>query len=137
MPNALQFQLYAVCAVVLTGLLLFLGGYTGAMRGRHKSAGNPEDGKVPEHDHDAVVRVTRAHRNALENIPIFLGLGLAYAIVGASPVGAKVTFVGFTGARVLHTFFHLRALQPWRTIAFALGSLFLVGMAVLLLVAIF
>jgi len=60
----------------------------------------------------------------------------ARAVAGASPVGARVCFIGFTAARVLHAIAYLNALQPWRTIFYALGAFALTGMMVLILVAV-
>ncbi len=137
------FQLYAACCIVLALLVMFLAGYTGAVRGRNKSFANPEDAKLAgpgveatPGEHPAVVRVNRAHANALENIPLFFALGLVYVLAGASPLGAKVTFIGFTAARLLHAIFHLKGLQPWRSIVFGIGSLSLAAMMVLIGVAI-
>jgi prostaglandin-E synthase 1 len=131
------FKLYAVCCIVLCVVIMFLSGYTGATRGRTKSPGNPEDGKLGAHDkipeeHPDVLRVIRCHRNALENIPMFFVLGLIYSLAGASPTGAKVCFIGFTAARVLHVVFHLKAVQPWRSVVYGLGILALAGMMVLI-----
>ena len=39
----------------------------------------------------------------------------------------------YFGARMLHTVFYLRAVQPWRTAAFAIGQLTQLGMMVQLL----
>ena len=137
MMNDPQFRLYVICSLVLSFVLLFLSGFTGATRARTKSFGNPEDAKkpvtekVPE-DHPDVVRVSRAHRNALENIPIFYALGLIYVLSGASAVGAQVCFIAFTAARVLHMVFHLKGVQPWRSISYGIGAFSLVGMMVLI-----
>ena len=64
------FTAYAVCSVVLSLEMLFLGGYTAATRARHKGYMNPEDDKVSFKDarlvegaeHPDVARVQRAHR---------------------------------------------------------------------------
>jgi len=134
------FKLYAGCCIALCVLLSFLSGYTGAMRNRHKAFGNPEDarasgdpeGKVPERVHPEVSRVLRAHANALENVPMFFTLGLIYVLAGASPTGGWVCFTGFTAARLLHALFHLKAVQPFRSITYGLGGLFLLGMMVMI-----
>jgi prostaglandin-E synthase 1 len=135
--NDPTFRLYAICCIVLCLILLFLSGYTGAVRGRNKSPGNPEDAKlgaqerVPD-EHPDVIRVGRCHRNAMENIPMFFALGLVYTLAGASATGAMVCFIGFTAARLLHVVFHLKAAQPWRSVAYGLGVLALLGMMVLI-----
>jgi microsomal prostaglandin-E synthase 1 len=134
------FKVYALCCIVLCLLLSFLSGYTGRVRMKHKSFGNPEDAansgiegaKVPERDHPEVVRVLRAHGNAIENVPMFFTLGIIYVLAGASPTGGWVCFVGFTAARVLHAIFHLKAVQPFRSIVYGVGGLFLLGMMALI-----
>jgi len=137
------FKLYAGCCITLCGLLMFLAGYTGATRVRHKAFGNPEDAKSAGQDPaqvnaplpPEVTRVLRAHGNALENIPLFFTLGLIYVIAGASPVGGYVCFLGFTAMRVLHAVFHIRAVQPYRSMTFGVGMLLLLAMMVLIGVA--
>ena len=136
------FKLYAICSCILALNLMVLSGMTGAARGKNKSPGNPEDAGKPRDaerspDHPAVVRVTRAHWNALENIPIFWAVALIYTLLGASPLGAKVYFITFAAARVLHSFFHVKAIQPFRSIAYGIGSLCIAGMIVQIFMAAF
>lgn len=131
------FQLYAGCCVTLTLLLMFLAAYTGVVRNRVKAHVNPEDARAngvepAAVEHPAVAHVQRAHRNALENIPLFFALGLVCVLAGASPLGARLTFVGFTAARLLHAIFHLKGVQPWRSIVFGVGGLCLLGMMALI-----
>src|SRR5262249_48917001 len=115
------FKIYVICTIVLFLELMFLSAYTGAMRGKHKSFSNPEDArqdpgsKPPEADHPAVARVLRTHRNALENLPMFFTMGLVCVLAGANPMHAKICFIGFTVARLLHVVFQLRGAQPWRS----------------------
>jgi len=136
-----EFQLYAICSCVLTLLMLALGFMSAARRAKHKGYMNPEDVKVSfgearlveGGDHPDVQRVQRAHRNLLESLPMFLALGLIYVLADAPSLGAKVLFISFTTARVLHAIVYINALQPWRTIMFAVGTLSLVAMVVLIL----
>lgn len=127
------FKAYALSTVVLALNLLFLGGFTGAQRGKHKSPVTPEDrpdqGVLPV-EHPSVARVLRAHRNAVESIVPYFALGLVYVLSGATGRGAAIYFGVFTTARVLHTVSYLLEKQPWRTIFFAVGNLCLVGMMV-------
>ena len=76
----------------------------------------------------------RAHRNMLESSPLFFAIGLIYVLSGASPLGAKICFCTFTGARVLHSIVYVKAIQPWRTMFYAVSALSLVAMSVLILV---
>ncbi len=137
-----QFKLYAICCVILTGQMLLLAGITPARRAKHKMYMNPEDAKVSFKgatmvegaEHPDVARVQRAHRNLLESLPLFFALGLVYVLAGASPLGATICFSTFTGARVLHSIVYINALQPFRTIAYAVGALSLLAMSILILV---
>ena len=140
--NLDAFKLYAICSCILALNLMVLSGMTGGTRARTKSPGNPEDAGKPRDaekapDHPDVVRVTRAHWNALENIPIFWAIALVYTLSGASPLGAKAYFITFTAARALHSFFHIKAIQPFRSIAYGIGGLCIVGMIVQIFMAVF
>lgn len=123
-----SFRYYVFCAAALALNPLILAGMTGGSRGKYKSPATPEDEKLsgnPYRDDVApeVARILRAHRNALENIPITLIVGLVYVLVGASPtmvlalMGANAVF------RWLHSIFYLKSVQPWRTASFALAAL--------------
>jgi len=104
------------------------------LRGGHL---NPEDyrfrGRTPGPPDELVERVRRAHQNDVENIPVFLAVGLLFALSGGSPTVAWWVFVVFTASRLLHTVFYLAALQPWRSAIFAVGSVALGVMPVLLI----
>ena len=139
-----SFKLYAICASILSMLMLVLAGMTPAKRAKHKGYMNPEDNKVSfagaslveGAEHPETARVARAHRNLNESLPIFFALGLIYVLAGANPMGAKICFIGFTAARVLHSIAYLNALQPWRTIFYVLGALSLTGLAVMSVMAV-
>jgi uncharacterized MAPEG superfamily protein len=139
-----QFRLYAICSVILSVEMLILGGYTAARRAGNKNYLNPEDNKVSFKEarlvegaeHPEVARIQRAHRNLLESLPMFFALGLIYLLAGAPPLGAKICFITFTAARVLHALVYIKELQPFRTITYAVGSLALAGMMVLTLMTV-
>src|SRR5262245_11656968 len=134
--EAEAFKLYAICSVLLALNLLFIANYTAIVRTRGKVVVNKEDarvvkgGEAAETEHPNVLRVHRAHRNALENIAVFWAIGLIYALTGPTALGAKAYFFTFTAARWLHTFFYLKAIQPFRTISFVVGALALLGMMI-------
>lgn len=147
MPTLLNdpnFKLYAICCCVLSLQMLFLGGMTAAKRSSRKGYLNPEDIKVAFEgaklvegaEHPDVARVIRAHRNLLESLPLFFALGLLFVLVGGAPLGAKICFGAFTGARVLHSIVYLNELQPWRTVTFAIGVFSLIGLVVQILMAV-
>jgi len=132
------FKIYAICSAILALNLFFLAGGTGAARSRAGVAVNPEDAKLDKSGKTKVVealppdvdRWNRAHKNALENIPIFFAIGLVYALSGASEMGARIYFASFTVTRLLHSLAYIKGLQPWRSIFWGLGTLCLVGMIV-------
>jgi uncharacterized MAPEG superfamily protein len=132
-------RLYALMAIILSLKMFAIGVVQGLARTSAKKFANPEDAKmfgaelVPQ-EVPAVQRANNAWRNDLENIPIFLILALVYVIVGLSPRAFIVYSVIFTVARILHTIFYLKAMQPWRTIAFTLGAVAMVGLILQLFV---
>ena len=124
---------YALTSIVLSLNLLALWISSGARRVRVGVAINPEDGArygvpVSETDPPQVARYLRAHRNAEATIYPFLMLGVVYVLVGGTARIAVPIFVIFVFARVAHSIVYLRALQPWRTITFALSLLAMIAL---------
>jgi prostaglandin-E synthase 1 len=133
------FRLYALCAVVLAVKMYAVAFYTAVTRLRAKVSVNPEDAvqfgaQVSTADHPEVERLMRAHRNDLENIPLFLILGLIAVLVGAPPLGLRICFIVFTAARVAYTLAYLKAMQPWRSMVFGLGMVSAVALVVMIIV---
>jgi uncharacterized membrane protein YecN with MAPEG domain len=134
------FVAYVITTAVLGLNLLVLANNTALTRARAKEAVNPEDtrlGKdltvVFDGGNDTTSRYRRAHRNALENIPLFLVTGFLLTLVGVSATTAYVVFGIFTAARVLHSVAYVKQLQPWRTLSFGIGALdqlFVLGLLV-------
>lgn len=143
MPDPL-FKTYAICSCVLSLQMLFLGGLTAGKRANRGGYMNPEDKAVSFKDarlvegadHPDVARVQRAHRNLLESLPMFFALGLLCVLAGVSSLGGQICIGLFTAARIVHSIVYIKALQPWRTIAYALGALSLLGMAVQIVLAV-
>ena len=82
---------------------------------------NPEDakafgGKVASDEDPTVQRAGKAWNNDLENIPMFLFLGLIYVLAGGPTRPAAIYFTVFTLSRIAHTITYLNQMQPWRTI---------------------
>jgi uncharacterized MAPEG superfamily protein len=122
------FLAYVISCLVLSLNLLMLWVSSGAIRARGGVAINPEDGArygapVSEFDPPAVARLLRAHRNAEATIYPFLLLGLVYVLAGGRARIAVPIFSVFILARIAHSIVYLRAMQPWRTIAFATSLL--------------
>lgn len=127
-------KMYGLAATVLALHLLFLALYTGTVRVLRKTYVNPEDAKLnktelADADHADVLRVKRAHQNALENALPFFVVGLLYAMTDPPKDGAIIYFGTFAAVRVLHSVFYLWGRQPFRTLMFAIGVLSIFGMA--------
>lgn len=133
------FKLYAICSAVLTIQLLLLAIMTGARRGKYKSYLNPEDSpqKSDGGDHPEVARVSRAHRNSIENILPFFGIGLLFAMTGQNPLVAQILIGTFTGARVIHSIAYIAGKQPFRTLSFLTGVLTLLAMSAMVILKAF
>lgn len=139
-----ELKLYAICSSILTLQMVFLGGLTAGTRAKRNGYLNPEDKAVSFDgasfvdgaDHPDTARVQRAHRNLLESLPLFFALGGIYVATGAPALGATICFLTFTAARILHTVVYLKALQPWRTIFYAIGALSLIAQVVLIMMTV-
>jgi uncharacterized membrane protein YecN with MAPEG domain len=70
-----------------------------------------------------VDRASRAWRNDLENIPIFLILAGIYVAAGLSGKAFALYCLVFTVARIAHTYMLIKGIQPWRTISFVVGAI--------------
>jgi len=119
---------YVFTCLVLSLNLLMLWVSSGALRAKGGVAINPEDGArygapVSELDPPAVARLLRAHRNAEATIYPFLLLGLLYVLAGGGAGIAVPIFAIFIAARIVHSIAYLKAMQPWRTVAFAVSLL--------------
>jgi uncharacterized MAPEG superfamily protein len=86
----------------------------------------PEDARLmhkPPADAESpfVRRCANVWRNDTENLPLFIGLGLLYTLLGGSAASAQVLFGAYVALRYLHTIVFLRGLQPWRAVVFLAG----------------
>jgi prostaglandin-E synthase 1 len=122
------FVAYAITCVILCLNLVMLWASSGAIRARAGVALNPEDGArygvpVSERDPPKVARLLRAHRNAEAIIYPFLLVGLLFVLAGGKAAIAIPIFAIFVVARIAHSIVYLKAMQPWRTIAFAVSLL--------------
>ena len=121
-------RFYALIAIILTLKMAAIGVVQGRARTTANKFVNPEDAKMFGAEQVAqevpgVQRAAKAWLNDLENIPIFLILAMVYVIAGLSARAFLVYGLVFTAARILHTFFYLKAVQPWLTIAYSVGAL--------------
>jgi uncharacterized MAPEG superfamily protein len=128
--NLPAFPAYVGALLVLGVNVLGLANATALTRGKASEVVNPEDQAlnktatvVYEGGNDVTARYRRAHRNALENVPLFLITALVLTGLGASATVGAALFYPFAGLRVVHSFCYVKAIQPLRTIAFVLALL--------------
>jgi uncharacterized MAPEG superfamily protein len=124
------FTAYALSSSVLIFNQIFLWLMSAAVRGKTKTAMNPEDlstvakgATLTNTDPPEVARVLRAHANGQANILQFLFLGGLFVTIGGPALEAQILFGAFTAVRVLYTFIYLAGKQPFRTMMFVLGVL--------------
>jgi uncharacterized MAPEG superfamily protein len=125
--------------MILVVKMVAVGWSTSFFRIRDKHFATPEDyrlqGLTPKSVvNEDVERTRRAHRNDLENILPYFGVGLFYALTNPSLTAARIFFIGYTVARILHSIFYIASLQPWRTVAFGVAQILMLTMAVLTLI---
>jgi prostaglandin-E synthase 1 len=124
------FSAYAVSVMALGLNLVGLANATALTRARANEVINPEDQKlnqkasvVYEEGNDRTARYRRAHRNALENTPLFMITALVLTLMGASATLGAVLFYPYAGLRILHSVCYVKQVQPFRTITFAIAAL--------------
>ncbi|KAM7368782.1 hypothetical protein PAMP_013089 [Pampus punctatissimus] len=133
------FVFYAVLLVIKMYIIAII---TGQVRLRKKAFANPEDalrhGGLQYHREDPYVeRCRRAHNNDMENIFPFLFLGAIYSLIGPSLAFARLHFLVFFLARVLHSVAYLFALKaPTRSLAYVIAQIPCVSMALQILIAV-
>ena len=124
------FQAYAVSTVVLGLNLVGLANATAITRGKASEVINPEDLRpgqkatvVYEGGNDQTARYRRAHRNALENTPVFMITAFVLTLMGVSATIGAALFYPYAAFRILHSVFYVKGVQPFRTITFVLALL--------------
>ncbi len=137
-----EYQFYALTTVILFFKMLANSIVQGIGRVNAKAFVTAEDARFfaqasPVPDEAPIVkRAIMCWRNDLENIPIFLFLGLIYVTLGCWPEGVYIYFTIFVVARILHTFAYLNGMQPWRTIFFTIGMTMCVALSIQILMAV-
>lgn len=124
-------QPYVVSLLVLSLNAIGLANASALTRAQADEAINPEDAKlnkkptavVYEGGNDRTARYRRAHRNALENTPIFMITAFVLTSMGASSTVGAALFYSYAAFRVLHSVCYVKAIQPFRTLAFVLALL--------------
>jgi glutathione S-transferase len=134
-------RMYALTAIVLAIKMSAIAIVQGRARTGAKAFLNPEDarmlgGQPVAEEPEIVQRASRAWRNDLENIPIFLILAGIYVAAGLSVTAFVIYCVVFMAARIIHTFCYINAIQPLRTISFVVGAVAMLAMIVHLFIAV-
>jgi uncharacterized MAPEG superfamily protein len=134
-------RMYAITAIVLTLKMAVISIVQGRARVNARVFTNPEDAKAfggqqASAEVPMVERASKAWRNDLENIPIFLILAWIYVYAGLAPYAFVIYCIIFMIARVIHTICYLNAIQPGRTIAFTAGALTMLAMIIHLFVTV-
>lgn len=128
MPHDTVFQIYVVSASILALNMMVLALVTGLGRLRKGIVRNPEDrtfnrrARLENMDEGMILRVQRAHLNALENIPLFLILALLFVFTSPSVTLAGALFGAYTLFRLLHSVAYIKALQPLRSTAYLMAQ---------------
>lgn len=135
------FRVFAAVSAALVLKSLALAYLTGSVRAVKKRFPNPEDAKFfkgdSAEDHELAARVGRAHKNGLENEPLFILLGLLWVLAGADAGAMQIYAYTFFVARVLYSLCYVFQLQPWRSLMYMVSSFCLIGMSVQVLMAAF
>ena len=128
-------HIYAFCVVLLFFKMLANSCYQGFYRIKNKAFKNTEDANFvsvqarPE-ELPQVTRASQAWANDLENIPVFWVLGGLCIALNLSSDFIIWVFCIFTIARITHTVTYLSAIQPWRSISYAVGIICLIILAI-------
>src|SRR5882724_13601463 len=123
--------LIGLCGSLLALKIFALGMFQRVQRARAGVVLNPEDAKnglqVMTTEPVSVARARRAMQNDIENVPMFLLLGLIACLARASSLPLQICVLLFTAARFAHGFFYVRGVQPWRSISYGVGMLAMFG----------
>ena len=124
------FQPYVISVLVLGANLVGLANATAFTRGQASEVINPEDVAankkatvVYDGGNDKTARYRRAHRNALENSPVFITTALVLTLMGTSTGIAAALFYSFAALRIIHSVCYVKGIQPFRTISFVVSLL--------------
>jgi uncharacterized MAPEG superfamily protein len=138
--DQVSFRIFAALCAVLVLKNLALAAATGVVRTVRRAWVNTEDASMfggALSTDELVERIKRAHQNSLENEPLFMILGLLFLLVGAGESGIQAYGYTFVITRFVHAAAYLTRMQPFRTIAYFVGWLAMMGMAVQVLLKAF
>jgi uncharacterized MAPEG superfamily protein len=138
--DQVEFRVHAAICALLVLKLVINALAIGAVRVYQKSWVQAEDASTfrGEVRLDASVeRLRRLHLNSLENELPYMIVGLLFVLVGTPLVGIQAYGYTFLLTRLAHAGFYLGRLQPFRSLAWGVGTLCLIGMSVQVLMASF
>jgi uncharacterized MAPEG superfamily protein len=132
-------QTYALTAIVLELKMAAIALVQGRGRVSTGLFVLPEDAKLFHGQESAaeapiVDRASKAWRNDLENIPIFLILAGIYVAAGLSAKAFAFYCIVFMVMRILHTYTFIKGMQPWRTVVFTIGTVMMFAMMIHILI---
>ena len=131
--NEEVFKSFAFYGTLSMFKMIGLAAWTGKTKRATQSFINKEDAErhgLPEaKTNEDVQRVQRAHRNEIENLLPFLGLGLFYCATRPCKVVAKWHFRVFVIARFIHSVAYINCKSKERSLGFGLGALVCLSMA--------
>ena len=130
-----EFVIFALVLVVESVKALFLGTATAYCRGKTGKFINREDadwlgGEVVDNDAPEPGRLSRAHRNTIENLVPFALLGTVYLVVGANDMAGLTYFIAFLISRQVHTYAYLNRRPMLRRNAYSVAWLIQLAMAI-------
>jgi uncharacterized MAPEG superfamily protein len=128
-------RIYAITTIVLAIKMAAIAIVQGRARTSTGVFINPEDatvfgGKPAAEEAPMVQRASKAWRNDLENIPIFLIIAWIYVYAGLSAGAFVIYCLVFMLARVAHTICYLNSIQPARTISYTVGAVAMLALMI-------
>lgn len=142
MLNNEVFSCFVFYAVLLVLKMYIISIIVGQLRLRKKAFANPEDalrhgGLQFARQDPGVERARRAHLNDVENILPFLFIGAVYSLTGPSLFVARLHFLVFFLARLVHSTAYLLGLKaPTRSVSYSIGLISCILMAIQILMAV-
>ena len=121
MPAVMTKELYWMVMTVLMTSVIFVPYILNRMKehGIWPALWNPQPDKQPRAQW--AERLMRAHANAVENLVIFAPLVLALQVLGISTATTAMTCMVYFFARAAHIIFYTFGVPLLRTVAFIIG----------------
>ena len=133
LPLDLTPELFALTAVTLFTALIWIPIILNRLveMGWWKALKNPEPDIAPRHDW--AHRLAHAHRNAVENLVVFAPLAITVSLLGLGNALTHFAVTAYLGARIAHAVIYALGIPLLRTIAFFIGFLAQLALALRIL----